>query len=302
MARYRLRFLLQEFDLPRGATLIGRSSDCHVTIEDPLVSRQHARIVIDGDDATLQDLGSRNGVKLNGGPIRGTAKLKDGDRLRVGTQELVFCRIEQAAAITAKTTGFLRHCAKCRLPYPQEVVACPNCGATEQMDEETLSGQFGAASQGSWSVQLLIEVLEKALSLSRVADAERILRRATAQVEERIVQRELVDPRQLSTLAVAAAKVAAESSDPTWGCWAAQVYRRVEFLPPPEVIERLAQLAPRHPEVGEAIDALALFCRSINRVLTAEETDSMARLQQLRASLTEGRPSGMGSAPNTRLS
>ena len=66
MARYRLRFLLQEFDLPRGATLIGRSSDCHVTIEDPLVSRQHARIVIDGDDATLQDLGSRNGVKLNG--------------------------------------------------------------------------------------------------------------------------------------------------------------------------------------------------------------------------------------------
>jgi hypothetical protein len=242
VARYRLRFLLQEFDLPRGATLIGRSSDCHVTIEDPLVSRQHARIVIDGDDATLQDLGSRNGVKLNGGPIRGTAKLKDGDRLRVGTQELVFCRVEHVASISAKTTGFLRHCAKCRLPYPQEVVACPNCGATEQMDEETLSGQFGAASQGSWSVQLLIEVLEKALSLSRVADAERILRRATAQVEERIVSREQVDPRQLATLAVAAVKVAQESADPTWGCWAAQVYRRVEFLPPADVIERLAQL------------------------------------------------------------
>ena len=51
MARYRLRFLLQEFDLPRGTTLIGRSSECQVTIEDPLVSRQHARILIDGDEA-----------------------------------------------------------------------------------------------------------------------------------------------------------------------------------------------------------------------------------------------------------
>src|SRR5687767_6926407 len=49
VARYRLRFLLQEFDLPRGATILGRSSDCHVTIEDPLVSRHHARIVLEGD-------------------------------------------------------------------------------------------------------------------------------------------------------------------------------------------------------------------------------------------------------------
>ena len=58
MARYRLRFLLQEFDLPRGATILGRSSDCHVTIEDPLVSRQHARIMVRGEEATLEDLGS----------------------------------------------------------------------------------------------------------------------------------------------------------------------------------------------------------------------------------------------------
>ncbi|MEO7109577.1 MAG: FHA domain-containing protein, partial [Polyangiaceae bacterium] len=97
MARYRLRFLLQEFDLPRGATLIGRSSDCHVTIEDPLVSREHARIVIDDEGARCEDLGSRNGVKINGVTARGTTRLKDGDRLRIGTQELVFCTVVAAA-------------------------------------------------------------------------------------------------------------------------------------------------------------------------------------------------------------
>jgi hypothetical protein len=302
-ARYRLRFLLQEFDLPRGATLIGRSSDCHVTIEDPLVSRQHARIVIDGDDATLQDLGSRNGVKLNGGPIRGPTKLKDGDRLRVGTQELVFCRVEQAANASAKTTGFLRHCAKCRLPYPQEVSACPNCGATEQMDEETLSGQFGASSQGSWSVQLLIEVLEKALNLGRVQDAERILRRATAQVEERIVQSEAVDARQLATLAKAAARVSLESGEPTWGSWTAQVYRRVAHVPPVEVIDMLAELVPRHPvDVGDAVDHLAAHCRGIHRDLSEEEGQAIARLERLRASIAEVRGGHRKTGPNPHLS
>ncbi len=303
MARYRLRFLLQEFDLARGGTLIGRSSECHVTIEDPLVSRQHARIVIDGEEATLHDLGSRNGVKLNGVPVRGASKLKDGDRLRVGTQELVFCRVEQAANLTAKTTGFLRHCAKCRLPYPQEVVACPNCGSSEQMDEDTLSGQFGASSQGSWSVQLLIEVLEKALNLSRGADAERILRRATAQVEERIVSHEPVDGRQLATLANAAARVSLESGDPMWGCWAAQVYRRVDHVPPPEVIDRLAELVSRYPvDLGDAVDGLALHCRKIDRALTDEETQAMARLEQLGASVAEVRTGPRTTAQNPHLS
>ena len=166
VARYRLRFLLQEFDLPRGATILGRSSDCHVTIEDPLVSRHHARIVLEGDRAVVYDLNSRNGVKLNGAPIKEPTELKDGDRLRIGTQELVFCRVEAAPNASAKTTGFLRHCARCRMPYPQEAGACPNCGATEALDEETLSGQFGAAAQAIWSVQLFLEVLERALTLA----------------------------------------------------------------------------------------------------------------------------------------
>ena len=128
MARYRLRFLLQEFDLPRGVTLIGRSLDCHVTIEDPLVSRQHARIVIDDAGATVEDLGSRNGVKVNGVTVRTPTELKDGDRLRIGTQDLVFCRVDPVGSAHAKTTGVLRLCANCRLPYPREMVAC-RCAA-----------------------------------------------------------------------------------------------------------------------------------------------------------------------------
>lgn len=295
MARYRLRFLLQEFDLSRGATLIGRSSECQVTIEDPLVSRQHARIVIDGEEALLEDLGSRNGVKLNGASIKKPAPLKDGDRLRIGTQELVFCRVEPAASANAKTTGFLRHCTTCRLPYPREMVACPNCGASEQAappEEETLSGHFGAASQGSWSVQLLVEVLEKALTMGRTEDAERILRRATAQVEERLMMGERVEGKQLQALSMAAAKMSLDLGDATWGSWIAQIHRRMSTVPAAPVVDSLAGLIERFPEeMGAALGDLATHCRMAVIPLSEEDSRSLTRLEALRAGASSYRSS-----------
>lgn len=285
MARYRLRFLLQEFDLPRGATILGRSSDCHVTIEDPLVSRHHARIVLDGDRAVVYDLNSRNGVKVNGAPVKDPVELKDGDRLRIGTQELVFCRVDAAPAqSSAKTTGFLRHCARCRMPYPQEAGACPSCGATEALDEETLSGQFGAAAQQIWSVQLFLEVLERALSLERFEDVNRILRRATVQVEERIVRGDAIDAAQLAKLALGAARASLALSDATWAVWMAQVYRRVPIVMPEEVVQTLGELAARFPiDMAEPVEQLTEHVRKVPS--TPAEGPAIAALERVRASV-----------------
>jgi hypothetical protein len=300
-----LRFLLQEFDLPRGESFLGRSSECQVTIEDPLVSRQHAKIHHDGEEAIIEDLGSRNGVRVNGQRVKGTQKLKDGDRIRIGTQELVFCRFEPAAQQSpAKTTGFLRHCSSCRLPYPREVVACPNCGAVDDAsrahveedqpsEEETLSGTFGSAGQAAWSLQLLIEVLEKALTMGRQADVERILRRATAQIEERIGSGDVVEPKQLEALSVAAAKASLDSGEPTWGSWVAEIHRRTSTVPAAPVIDSLAGLAQKFPEeVGEALTDLATACRGIAR--SSDEIERLARIEQIR---TDARSSDQRSAP-----
>jgi predicted component of type VI protein secretion system len=156
MARYRLRFLLQELDLTLGVTTIGRSVDCHVTLDDPLVSRRHARIVLGADRAVVEDTGSRNGVVVNGTPIRSLTRLHDGDRVRVGTQEFVFCKLAASESpAPARTTGQLRVCGSCRQPYPREVISCPACEATEPVDEDTMTGPFdavervGEAGQGS---------------------------------------------------------------------------------------------------------------------------------------------------------
>jgi hypothetical protein len=255
-----------------------------VTIEDPLVSRHHARIVLDGDRAVLYDLNSRNGVKLNGHAIREPTELKDGDRLRIGTQELVFCRVESAPNASAKTTGFLRHCARCRMPYPQEAGSCPNCGATEALDEETLSGQFGAAAQAIWSVQLFLEVLERALSLQRFEDVNRILRKATIQVEERIVRGDPIDNVQLAKLADGAARASMALGDVTWGLWVAQVYRRVPFVVPERIVERLSELLARFPvDMAEPVEQLAAHVQTLPA--SKEEAPALAALERVRSSV-----------------
>jgi len=274
VARYRLRFLLQEFDLPRGATLIGRSSDCHVTIEDPLVSREHARIIIDGDGALCEDLGSRNGVKINGVaiPARKTAPLKDGDRLRIGTQELVFCTVGTAVnSPSAKTTGFLRYCASCRLPYPQEMVACPACGATEQVDEDTLAGPLGDTSQSTWGLKLLVEVMEKALQVGRIADAVRVVQRAKTQLEEQLASSGPIDADQVQVLASATLRVVLASKEPAWACWIGHLYGQLKVAPSDAVLGLFSQIAAAHP--GELGPSLSDLMVALREVLTERKGD-----------------------------
>lgn len=278
MARYRLRFHLQEVDLQRGSTYIGRSEECEVTIEDPLVSRKHARILFEGDDITLEDLGSRNGVRVNGKPIKGSQPLVDGDRVRIGTQDFVFCRVQQKIDRQSKTTGVLRLCGQCKAPYAREVVSCPNCGAMEPTDEETLSGTFGPSSQYSWSVQLLIEALDKALGLGRFADADRILRRASAVLEERVASGGKVEPAQLTPLAFAAERLSKETGNPAWGSWLAVFCASADLFPPAEVSEQLAAMRQRHPEMSEPVERLLAYARGWGGAPSREDRDALARL------------------------
>jgi hypothetical protein len=295
VARFRLRFLLQEFDLPRGITVIGRSLDCNLTIEDPLVSRQHARIQVDDEGGSVEDMESRNGVRVNGHTIRGATPLRDGDRVRIGTQDFVFCRVDPAGKAHSKTTGVLRLCANCRLPYPREMAACPNCEATEQTDEETLSGSFGTENQTAWSVQLLVEALERALTLGRVSDAERIARRATAQVEELVTAGGSIDTKALAALAAQAVATTMATNDPTWVLWTLDIYRRTDRVPPVDVVERVGEAAAKHR--GVVRGGLAALMQHLDRSARSPspgDLEAIARLEQMRSVLEPGPGEGVG--------
>jgi hypothetical protein len=74
-----------------GGAVIGRSRDCDVTLADPNVSRHHAEITPDGHGGWIvEDLGSTNGVKVNGRRITGRTPLEPGARIALGTADVRF--------------------------------------------------------------------------------------------------------------------------------------------------------------------------------------------------------------------
>ena len=286
MARYRLRFSLQEFDLPPGDTIIGRGPDCRITLVDPLVSRHHAKVRIESAKATLTDLNSRNGSRINGRLIRSVQALSDGDRLRIGTQELVFSEVP-AVQLAAHRTGFLSHCANCRLPYPEELSACPSCGSTHVEEDNTLSGVLDDQGRLNWALQMLIDMLRKALTLGRQTDADRIMSQAMANVDDRLKSPDQIDESQMEALSLEGLKLDEIQNNAARAKWVLRTYRRLRKLPARTFAEGVSRLpASSLVSIAEELDDL-VACAPIGK-LSPREVEGLARLETLRAALHGG--------------
>ncbi len=69
--------------------LIGRAEDCHLKPRSELISRYHCTIVSEESYVAVRDLGSKNGVFVNGEKISSEQELKNGDRLTIGHLDFV---------------------------------------------------------------------------------------------------------------------------------------------------------------------------------------------------------------------
>ena len=79
----------EHFAITETETLIGRAPTCALQIPDDSMSREHAVILCDGESATLEDLQSTNGVKVNGKRVR-SSELAHGDEIEIGQTRMVF--------------------------------------------------------------------------------------------------------------------------------------------------------------------------------------------------------------------
>ena len=71
-----------------GPVVIGRSPGADIVLGDDFVSGRHARVVLSGDSAVVEDLGSTNGTILNGSQLRRPMTLKVGDAIDIGEVRL----------------------------------------------------------------------------------------------------------------------------------------------------------------------------------------------------------------------
>jgi hypothetical protein len=78
-------------EITKPSVVIGRSREADIRVSDVNVSRRHAELRQDGTAYLIVDLGSTNGVEVNG-KRTDRAKVRDGDRITIGSTELVFGR------------------------------------------------------------------------------------------------------------------------------------------------------------------------------------------------------------------
>jgi class 3 adenylate cyclase len=87
------------YDLPEGVTQVGRADENDIVLSGDLVSRKHCRIHVKGAGVVFEDLGSRNGTKLNSEKVVGSVDLKAGDVVGIGDNALALKRLRNAEAL-----------------------------------------------------------------------------------------------------------------------------------------------------------------------------------------------------------
>jgi DNA-binding winged helix-turn-helix (wHTH) protein len=87
--------------VPDGEHVLGREPELELFFDAATVSRRHARLVVRGADATLEDLGSKNGTFVGDRRVEAPVPLADGDRIRLGSFVITFRRERSEATKTA---------------------------------------------------------------------------------------------------------------------------------------------------------------------------------------------------------
>jgi DNA-binding winged helix-turn-helix (wHTH) protein len=104
VGRYAIRWGSQLVPLADGENFVGRALDGVIAVPSSKASRRHARIVVSPEKAVIEDLGSRNGTRVNDVLIDRPVELKNGDRVAVGPAVLVFC-VAGSSGSTSEETG-----------------------------------------------------------------------------------------------------------------------------------------------------------------------------------------------------
>ena len=211
--------------LPTGDTLAGRSTDCELVLDSPLVSRRHARIAVSSAGVVVQDLASRNGVVVNGTLVQGLTAVYPGDRIQLGDQHLELGQVDTAQGETRITDAG----GSDRTRASQVATSRAARDKSEPAQPERTTQPFAA----------LGGTVDQALALGRADEAAQLLSADLQRVLSDAEQHHELQ-REVREAAVRyAVKLGAATRKAGWVNYAIRVYQLLALPLPMDVVHEL---------------------------------------------------------------
>ncbi len=213
---------------------VGRSSTCDVVLDDALVSRKHAQFVVTKDSASVEDLGSVNGVYVNTRRVNGTELLRDGDRVQIGKSEFLVRsassdRREERERRSAETLHGLEVPRDLQRQLNPSGQPSPDSTAPPG-DEQTRQGDV---------FELLGTVADKVLALGRGDEAERILSTALGNILGEARAGKPFSSRLAERAVLYAVKIAEATGRARWVDYCFELYGALKKPLPAEIVDQL---------------------------------------------------------------
>ena len=168
--------------MPLGEFAIGRSSSCNLALADGLGSRKHAVLHVGPEAVVVEDLGSRNGVAVNGVRINTPRRLSHMDRVYIGSQELVLIDAAKLREGTKETAEYVV-CISCGAINGSAKRRCGECGkrlsstagetlASTSSQVDSTSHAWGAEdTRTARALDVIAGIASKAIAMGRFEES-----------------------------------------------------------------------------------------------------------------------------------
>jgi pSer/pThr/pTyr-binding forkhead associated (FHA) protein len=251
----KLRYRQALITLRAGKLYLGRSPECELSISDPAVSRRHARLWVSPAQIVIEDLGSQNGVHVNGERIQGPRELRGGDVVRICSHELELVDVVPEIALepnryritgetlsgTDKTTLLEERLhpshPPARAQRPNMRLDTPSLrDSSTQRAAQPVSRRPSTNPPGSDSLATAIVVLDEALDVGDTTEAERRLGPILMRVHELLLEEHPSSRELAEHVVVSAARFAGATRSAAFMNYAVTLYQLLNRpLPEPAV-------------------------------------------------------------------
>ena len=248
LTRVRLRHRGQELLLTEGTYLIGRDASCHILLDDAKVSRRHARINVRGEQVSIDDLGSMNGLYVNGVRLTGSQPLFDGDWLTAGAEELEVLIGDGTTRRSATATQ-------------DEFSPMPSSSEAETTRRISEPPDNPETTQKSRALESLANIADRALEAGRMEDAEDLLKTTLLDMAQESSLGHALEPDSMEFATRYALRLAQTSGTSRWFDFTVDLLRGQRAPCTPVVASNLRATMKRVTAVD--LDRLSAYARAL---------------------------------------